>query len=370
MKKILVFSSLFIALLITACSNNHDTIKIGAILPLTGESAYWGDNIRNGINLAVNEINNSGGILNRKISIIYEDTKGNPTQATSAVNKLINIDKVNFIIGDVISTNILAVAPILEKNKVLLIGFGESAEITNAGDYIFRNWNSAASDAEITGKFAANNSDSFVLLGRNDAFGQSAKVLFKEQLTLNKKDIVSEYNFDTNNDDFRSIITSFRNQNYGGIYFAGFHDEAKNFLRQYIELNGKPVNIYGVSSWEEQSLIDFITKNYPGNVYYGYPQPPDTTLESVEHFLNSYRTEYNKDPEILADNGYDAVMMYKTSIEAKKSFDVDSVKIGLYDLKEFNGATGIFSIDQNGDVNKPFGLKVVNSKGIDWVKTN
>lgn len=363
-----VFLILFLLLSFLGCDRSEEKIKFGAIIPLTGESAFWGKNIQQGVNLAAEEINNSGGILGKEIEVIYEDTQGLPTQATSAVNKLINGDGINFIIGDVISTNILAVAPIVERNKVLLIGFGESAEITNAGDYIFRNWNSAATDAEITGQFAAENSDRLILLGRNDAFGRSAKSLFKKQIEESNEEILRDINFETNDDDFRTIISSFNALNYDGIYFAGFHEEAIDFVRQYIELNGKIVNIYGVSSWEEKTLIDFIVENYPGNIYYGYPKPPDPNLESVQHFNTQFEKKYNASPEILADNGYDAIMMYKSAIESMNSTNVEDVKKGLYELDDFHGATGIFSIDENGDVNKPFGLKMINSDGIKWVE--
>ena len=75
-----------------------------------------------------------------------------------------------------------------------------------------------------------------------------------------------------------------------------------------------------------------------------------------------------KEPEILNDNGYDAVMMYKRAIDYEHSFDRGKVKAGLYKLNNFKGATGKFSIDENGDVNKPFGLKQINSKGSEWVQ--
>ncbi len=347
--------------------SNKEVIKIGVIVPLSGESAFWGQNIKDGIELAKDKINKNGGIKGRQIITIYEDTKGEPKTATNAVNKLINTDDISYIIGDVISSNILAIAPIVEKNTVPLIGFGESAEITNAGDYIFRNWNSASSDAAITGKFAAENSKTIILLSRNDAFGLSAKTIFKKVVN-GKLKIIDDIQFDTESNDFRSIISLIKNKSYDAIYFAGFHKEAMEFLSQYIEMGGQPVDIYGVSSWEEQTLIEFIEQNYPGTVYYGYPKPPDSTLAEVIEFRSLFKQTYGKSPEILNDNGYDAVMMYKKAIELVGSFEQEKVKDGLYLLDDFKGATGEFSIDDNGDVQKPFGLKRINSKGVKWIQ--
>ena len=352
------------------CKNQNEIekkiVKFGAILPLTGESAYWGINIKDGINLAIDEINNDGGILNHKIEVIFEDSKGLAAPAISSINKLIEFDKIQFVIGDVISSNILAIAPIVETNKVVLIGFGESAEITQAGDYVFRNWNSAASDATITGTFAAKRSPEIVLLSRNDAFGKSAKKLFKFEVENAKVDVVADIEFDTKSNDFRTIISSFKNKKYTAIYFAGFHKEALEFIKQYIELGGRNIDIYGVSSWEEKTLTDFIVENYNGNVYYGYPKPPDSTSQAVIHFKEAFINRYKQEPQILNDNGYDAVYMLKYAIEESKSFEGEKVKNSLYTLQDFEGASGKFSLDKNGDVNKPFGLKVINSNGVSW----
>jgi len=364
-------SSLILIITITifiSCSKETDTIKIGSIIPLTGESAYWGENIKNGIELAVEEINETGGILNKQLKIIYEDTQSKPTLGTQAVSKLISIDNVQCIIGDVISSVILAVAPIVEKNKVVLLGFGESALITDAGDYIFRNWNSASSDAEITGNFASTKSKKMVVLSQNDAFGQSAKTLFVEQLKKNNVQIVLEEEYSPDQTDFRTILTKIESKEYDGVYMAGFHQAAIAFLRQYKEMNLKAGNFYGVSSWEEGTLIGLVKQNYPGKVFYGYPMPPDSTLPQVKKFVSSYINKYNRKPEILCDNGYDSVYMLKYGIETANSYNGQKIKDALYTLKNFEGASGTMSFDKNGDVHKPFGLKVITKNGAEWIK--
>ena len=348
-------------------SQQNDIVKVGVILPLTGESAYWGQNIKEGIELGVEEINENGGILNKKIHVLYEDSKGRPKEAVSSLNKLISTEEIKYVIGDVISTNILAMAPIAEKNQVLLIGFGESDLITSAGDFIFRNWNSASSDADITGEFAIKNTSKIILLSRNDAFGESAKKSFLKKIDGDIK-IVDDLIFETDSNEFKTIISKFKNKEYDGIYFAGFHGEAQNFIKQYIELGGKQVNIYGVSSWEEKSLIDFISNNYYGDVYYGYPKPVDNTSPVVMNFHEKFKLKYNKSPEILSDNGYDAIYMYKQAIESSGNFDILQNKKNLYLIKDFDGASGKFSVDKNGDVNKPFGLKRININGVNWVE--
>lgn len=344
-----------------------DVIKIGSVIPLTGENAFWGSNIKNGVDLAVDEINRNRGILGKKIEVVYEDTQGKPTIGTQAVSKLISADKVQAIIGDVISTVILAVAPIVEKNKVVLIGFGESAEITNAGDYIFRNWNSAASDAKITGEYAAKHSKKMVVFSQNDAFGKSAKSLFVQEIKRRNVDIVVEDEFAKGQTDFRTLIAKIKPLKFDAIYVASFHQEALAFLRQYKEMGLPGVNIYGVSSWEEGLLIDFIKINFPGKVFYGYPRPPDPTDPVVARFVANYESRYGKRPEILCDNGYDALYMLKYGIEKAGAYNGERIKAALYTLTDFHGASGTMSFDRNGDVDKPFGLKTITESGAGWV---
>ena len=269
-----------------SCNQNKpkEEIKIGAILPLTGESAFWGINIKNGIALGVEEINNNGGVQGKTINIIYEDTKGDGKTGTEAIHKLITTDNVQAVIGDVISSVILAVAPITEKNKIPLISFGESVAITYAGDYIFRNWNSAASDIKITSEYAAQYSKKMIVLSQNDAYGKSAKGLMQDYLAKNNVQIVFQSEFNKGESDFRTLITQFKNLDFDGIYMAGFYEEAITFLKQCKELNVKFVNIYGVSSWEENTLIDFIKANYPDKVFYVVKIGFDFAESMAEYF--------------------------------------------------------------------------------------
>lgn len=361
----------FLIVLPFGCSKKETEakeIKIGAILPLTGESAFWGENIKNGVDLAVDEINQKGGIIGRKVVILYEDTKGQPAVGTQAISALISIHKVQCVIGDVISSVILAVAPIMERNKCVLLGFGESAEISDAGDYIFRNWNSAASDAEITGDFAARHSHAVVVLSQNDAFGKSAKDLFVYELRKKNVKIVMDEVFSKGEIDYRTILAKLQTLEYDGLYIASFHQDTLVLLRQYKELGLRNVNIYGVSSWEEGTLVSFLKNNFAGHVFFGYPKPPDPNNPTVAKFRSNYKTRYQKEPEILCDNGYDAVYMLKYAIEKAGRYDGQSIKDALYTLQDFHGTSGDMSFDRNGDVHKPFGLKTVSTNGLQWIE--
>lgn len=149
---------LLILLVVSLCSlgffscQEDDTIKIGVILPLTGPASEIGNNILDGITIASEYYDSTSS---KKIKLIVEDSKLDAKQAISSANKLVTIDKVDAIIGLASSTEALAVAPICEKNKVVMISSTASTPLlSDAGDYIFRIYPSDVYDSKVLADYA------------------------------------------------------------------------------------------------------------------------------------------------------------------------------------------------------------------------
>lgn len=132
-----------------------EAIKIGAILPLTGDGAAYGVPLQKVAQIAIDKVNKEGGIDGKKLEFIWEDGKCNGKDAASAVQKLINVDKVKIIYGGFCSSETLGIAPIAEQAHVVVLSPGSSSpDITNAGDYIFRNYPSDSSQGAILAEVA------------------------------------------------------------------------------------------------------------------------------------------------------------------------------------------------------------------------
>jgi len=130
-------------------------IKIGAILPLTGDGAKYGIGAKEGIDLAITEINNAGGVLGKQLTVMYEDSKLNPSDGVSAITKMIDAQKLNIIIGDIGSSVTLAMAPIAtKKNAILLSPASSNPKITGIG--IFRVWPSDTVEGKVMAEFIKN----------------------------------------------------------------------------------------------------------------------------------------------------------------------------------------------------------------------
>ena len=151
-KIILVAVIIMLPFVFWSCQNKQDVIKIGVSLPLTGsDNAIWGRNALNGINIAIDEINQLN--TKYKYEFIIEDSKSDKNVAVSNLNKFISLYKVKYCIVDMVSDIVLSLAPIAEKNKIIILSPGASASaITHAGDYVFRNWPSDVFQAETQAK--------------------------------------------------------------------------------------------------------------------------------------------------------------------------------------------------------------------------
>ncbi|MDO9578536.1 MAG: ABC transporter substrate-binding protein, partial [Candidatus Cloacimonadales bacterium] len=130
------------------CSKKDNVIKIGSILPLTGDAAVYGQWAKQGLELAVNELNNNTN-QKKKIKIIYEDDQCGPQAGVNSYHKLVNVDKVKVIIGALCSSSTMAIEPLANKDKVLLFSPGSSSPLlSNSGPYFFRNWPSDIYEGE------------------------------------------------------------------------------------------------------------------------------------------------------------------------------------------------------------------------------
>jgi len=137
--KLLSVITILAAFCLISCQNKSSTIKIGLLSVFSGDGANYGETAKTGVDLAVDEINNQGGINGRKIEIIYEDSKGTSKDALNGFQKLVTSDKVPAVIGPFYSNQVLTCAGEANKNKVVLLtGSATGDDITYSGEYIFR----------------------------------------------------------------------------------------------------------------------------------------------------------------------------------------------------------------------------------------
>lgn len=359
MNKIIIF--LLSILIIFSCQSKKDeAISIGVILPITGSASVWGQNALNGIELAMTELEKEG--IN--INAIIEDSKSATKEAVSALQKLITNNNVQVIIGDIASSSVLAMAPIAEKNNVVLLSPGASnPDITTAGDYIFRNWQSDALEGKIGAEFVANvlGVDNIIILYVNNGYGTGLKEAFKDRfLELNGK-VESIESFEQNSKDVRTQLSNIKGGNASYVYMPGYPQEMATVLKQAKELKVNKIFI-STQAFDDPFILENAGDAANGTIF-SIPTPPDTNKMIVKNFQQEYRKKFNQNAGVCSDTGYDALKIiidgYKNGARTGTEF-----KNYLYSVKDFDGASGLTSFDSFGDVTKEFIFKVVKNKKV------
>ncbi len=352
---------LYLLLLIIACSlcvvscRDKETINVGVILPLTGPASEIGNNILDGIMIAYEYYDS---ISPQKVNLIIEDSRLDAKQAISSANKLINIDKVDAILGLASSTEALAVAPICEKNNTLMISSTASTPLlSNAGDYIFRIYPSDVYDSKVLAEYAKNINNVSILYLNND-FGVGLKDTFVENFKRAGGKISNVEAFLPNDTDFRTQLTKIKSSNPEGLLIIAIDMQYLNIVRQIREL-GIEAQIMAPVTFDNPVLVERLGKAANGIVYTRPMYRKDST-ELSTILNNEYENLRGGSPAILTALGFDTYALYYHII-SKFGCESSKVKEELYQI-EYNGVSGKIIFDKNGDIIPEIELITINNK--------
>lgn len=337
---------------------SESKINIGAILPLTGNYGYQGQDIKEGIELALDEINNDKN-NSYKFTILYEDVGTNFKEgAITSYQKLTNINNVKLLITSYGDT-VLAIAPLAEKDKVIAFAVASgSPKISQAGDYIFRNNLLPEDEFKILSKYIYEDKNilNFVTVGMNTESSMTYTNGFKnEYIKLGGK---IEYSEKINRDqtDFKTIITKLKSNNIGAMLLMMGGDQMALFMNECSKQDYHP-QIYGGYYTENTKLIEIGKENIEGIIYTNYFDP---NFKESKEFIDKFQKKYNKYPNPYSALAYDNIYMLKVSIEkCANVIDTNCIKNNLYKIKDFNGASGTTTINSNGDTIKSIIIKTI-----------
>ncbi len=336
------------------CSKRADEakdIRIGAILPLTGDGALYGQMARKAIELAVEEINAKKGTGDKKFSVIYEDSQLKPDLAVNAATKLITVDKVLAIIGPMASNEFIPVIPIAQKYKIPIISpSATSHEITELGSYKFRTIVSDIYDGTVMARFAFDKMGfrKASVFYVDEAGPSGVSTAFIEEFKHLGGKIVAQEKGDRDGTDFRTQITKIKAAEPDSVYFAGYAKETVVFLRQAKELGlDKPLMTHQLI--DDPDVIKRAGETAEG-VFFTTPKlTPETGGPAVKEFFDKFKSKYGEAPQNFAPNAYDAMMLIAKAVEKYGAF-AEGINKGLLETKDYSGASGEISIDKNGDV--------------------
>lgn len=323
------------------------TIKIGLMMPLTGDIAALGQSIKNAVEIARDRVNDAGGVNGRKVELVEEDSKCEAKTAASVASKLINADKVVAIVGAGCSSETLAAAPIAEQAGIVMVSpVSTNPKITAAGDYIFR---FVPSDA-YQGKFAAEYA--VEKLGKKKIATISClsdwcvglNNVFKARAAELGATIVATEENRQEDRDLRAQITKVKAADPELVYVPQYTEALIVFFKQAKELGITATILTGdVGSdpkvWSESGAS-------AEGAYYTVPKNADMpqwfTDEMKKKIGGAEITSY-------APRGYDSFMAL-TDIIKKVGTDGTKIKDAFYGIKDYQGIADVYTMDQNGDM--------------------
>lgn len=334
-----------------------DTIKIGMNMELSGAVAAYGTAERDGIELAVEEINNNGGILGKQIELITKDNKSDNNEAATVAANLTTNDKVVAIIGPATSGATKAALPNVTKAQVPLITpSGTDDAITKQGDkvqgFAFRSCFQDSFQGTILAKYATDNlnASKAVILGDNSSdYAIGLTKAFKEAYT---GDVVLEENFTEGDKDFQAVLTKLKNTDFDVLFIPGYYTESGLIIKQAREL-GIEQPIIGADGFGDEKMVQTAGAENVSNVFYtGHFSTQAPANDKVEPFVAAFKEKYGKEPSAFNALAYDAVYMIKQAIEDQDSADSVAIANGLSELSGFEGVTGEITIDADHNPEK------------------
>src|SRR3989344_96661 len=333
-----------------------EPIKIGGIFILSGEGASWGEAAKNGMELAIKEINAEGGIEGKPLQGIYEDDGSDPSKAISAFNKLTNSDGVKFIIGPNWSNTGLSLIELIKQHGVVAISPSLGLPAYNeSSEYIFNTWPHDEILSENLAQYVYDKGyRNVAVFGANDVWVKAqdqafikkfvelgGKIAFLYEPLVTETDVMSEVTKVKNDKSIDAIVLT--------VADYGLSSIVPNRLKEL-----------GVSLPISSLTVSFHVINNCGNACEGMTFL--TFLTPTSDFEKKYKAAYdNREVEIGADSAYDAVMLLADAFKKTGSVDPGDVQAYLNKIEKYEGASGSLVADGEGAFTKPYLIKKVQN---------
>ena len=354
-----------------ASASGGGTVLVGYYGDLTGNTATFGTSTKEGIDLAVEEINQNPP-LGRKLEIRTEDDQGKADQAASVVTKLITQDQVAAVIGEVASSNSLAAAPICQREKVPMITpASTNPEVTRVGDYVFRICFIDPFQGSVMAKFARNTlkaADAAILTDVKSDYSRGLTQFFRETFTGAGGKIVAEQSYSGGDTNFTAQLSSLKAASPDVIFVPGYYNEVGTIGRQARSL-GIKVPLIGGDGWDSPKLFESAGTALEG-CYFSNHYSAEADDPAVQNFITKYKAKYNgKVPDAMAALGYDAAKILADSITRAGGTDGAALRDAIAQTKDYAGVTGKISLNEERNATKPAVVLQVKGKGYTYVET-
>jgi branched-chain amino acid transport system substrate-binding protein len=359
-RRMLLAQCLLLAIMAGGCKqgeNASNEILIGQFGSMTGSEATFGQSTDNGIKLAVEEINEAGGIKGKKIRLITYDDKGDAREVGTAVTRLTTNDGVVAVLGEVASKLSLAGAPVCQDAGIPMISpSSTNPQVTEIGDMIFRVCFIDPFQGSVCAKFATeyeaiSAKKAAILTDQASPYSVGLQEEFEKAFEKLGGKVVSKQTYQAGDQDFSAQLTAIRSSEPDVVFLPGYYTDAGNVILQARKL-GLTVPFLGGDGWDSSKLGEIAGSAIDG-CYYSNHYSHEDQNPRVQDFIKKYKTRHQQIPDGLAALGYDAARILFEAMARSESLDGKALAAELAKIKDFDGVTGSISIDAERNAVKP-----------------
>lgn len=322
-------------------------IVIGHYASMTGSTAHFGQDTDRGVRLALEEANAKGGVLGKRLRVVTLDDRGDSAEAANAVNRLIDVEKVSAVLGEVASSLSLAGGRVAQRRqKPMISPTSTNPKVTEIGDFIFRVCFIDPFQGKVMATFARQNLklDKVAILKdvKND-YSIGLSDAFRTSFTAMGGTIVAEQAYSQNDTDFSAQVTAIRGTSAQAIFVPGYYSEVGSIARTAERL-GLKIPLLGGDGWDSPDLFKIGGDAINGS-YFSDHFAPDVATPKAKQFVASFTTKYGQPPTGLGALGYEAAELLVDAIGRARSVDGKAIRDALASTKDFEGITGKITID-------------------------
>jgi branched-chain amino acid transport system substrate-binding protein len=331
-------ASAALGLPVVALAQDASVIRVGVVTPLSGTYAGIGQQVKWGLDLAAAQLNASGGILGRKLELIYEDEEANPAVAVQKAEKLFQVSKVDFLTGTVNSGSTLAVGQVAERNARLIattVSFADSITGDKCSPNVFRvNARAGMQSAALADWMASTRPNANVFyLGPDYEMGRSTVAAFKSAAEGKGAKTAGEVFAPLDNKDYSPFFGQIRAARPTVLYTSVAGNDTVRLFNQMAEFGvSNNIQIVGASGTVTSQNLPAIGKAANGFVT-GVGYSPLLDSPENKKFIAEFQAATKTQPDLYGADSYGVLFFYKAAVEKAKSTDTDKVREAMRGLQ-------------------------------------
>ncbi len=367
--KAITAAGLGLLALVYAAPSYAQDIQIADVAELSGGGATVGTNWKNGIDLAVEEVNAAGGILGHKIVVTHADSQSNPGVARAQVQKALDSNPY-VLLGPGYSGSVKVTAPLAEEAGVTQIMGGEAAELTQMGDkFLFRTSFGQQSTMPKVAKYMAEDmkAKTVAVVWVNNDFGKGGRDMIEKALADRGVKVVADISTEAGQVDFAADVDKVKASNADAAFVYLNEDESARILKEFKRQN-VTTPLMGETTLVGQKVIELAGDAANGaRAHVGLTT--DAPVEAVRAFRDRFVKKYNYVPDHNGLKGYLAIQMVKAATEKMGKIDPKGIADALHGLTikaaDDPGILMDVTFDENGDIDREgFLVEVVDGKQV------